>query len=228
MAQLDSLDGPNAIITARNAGGLARIFSRAVLLVSFLTACLIYGVGFMAVLLDAKPMVVTSGSMMPAIYQGDALIVRPAPAEAIAVGDIITYQNFGQQSLTTHRVIGIREISGLPWYQTQGDNNSNPDQDLTPYGAVYGKVRLVLPRVGYLLGFVATPTGALLIISLPLFIMLVQELLLFGSQRGQPRPGSRPDISSSTAEQRAGTPPETTPETAIETAIETTETTREN
>jgi hypothetical protein len=86
--------------------------------------------------------------------------------------------------------------------------------------------------VGYLLGFVATPTGALLIISLPLFIMLVQELLLFGSQRGQPRPGSRPDIGSSTAEQRAGTTSETTPKTtvvtAIETAIEATETTREN
>jgi hypothetical protein len=52
------------------------------------------------------------------------------------------------------------------------------DQDLTPHGAVLGKVKLVLPRVGYLLAFVATPRGVLMMISLPLLIMLFQELLL--------------------------------------------------
>ena len=84
---------------------------------------MIYGVGFMAVLLDARPMVVTSGSMMPAISQGDALIVRPASIGDIEAGDIISFQNFGKQNLTTHRVIGVSMISGQPWYQTKGDNN---------------------------------------------------------------------------------------------------------
>ncbi len=148
---------------------------------------MIYGVGFMAVLFDARPMVVTSGSMMPTINQGDALIVRPASSESIQVGDIITFQNFGNQNLTTHRVLSIQEVSGLPWYQTKGDNNNAADQDLTPYGAVFGKVRLVLPRAGYLLGFIGTPSGVLLLISLPLFIMLVQEVLLFGSKGKQSR-----------------------------------------
>ncbi len=53
---------------------MARILSRVVLLISFVVACMIYGVGFMAVLLDARPMVVTSGSMRPTINQGDALL----------------------------------------------------------------------------------------------------------------------------------------------------------
>ena len=211
MTQLDRVDGQIPIVAVKHAGGMARLFSRLVLLFSFLAACLIYGVGFMAVLLNARPMVVTSGSMMPAIYQGDALIVRPADADAIQVGDIITFQNYGKQNLTTHRVVGIREISGLLWYQTKGDNNSVADQDLTPYGAVYGKVRLVLPRVGYLLGFVATPTGALLIISLPLFIMLVQEILMFGSKGNQVGLGKQPDIVR-----------------ASETVIETNESAKEN
>lgn len=167
---------------------MARILSRVVLLISFVAACMIYGVGFMSVLLDARPMVVTSGSMRPVINQGDALIVRPASRESIQVGDIITFQNFGRQNLTTHRVVGIREVSGQPWYQTKGDNNMIPDQDLTPYGAVFGEVRMVLPRAGYLLGFVGTPSGVLLIISLPLFIMLVQEVLLFGHKGNQSRP----------------------------------------
>ncbi len=157
-------------------------------MLSFLAACMIYGVGFMAVLLDARPMVVTSGSMMPAINQGDALIVRHVSAESIEPGDIISYQNFGKRNLTTHRVIDVREISGQPWYQTKGDNNNVADQDLTPYGAVFGEVQVVLPRLGYLLGFVATPSGALLIISLPLLIMLVQEVLLFGSRRSRDQP----------------------------------------
>ncbi len=174
---------------------MARIFSRVVLLISFVVACMIYAVGFMAVLLDARPMVVTSGSMRPTINQGDALIVRPASSESIQVGDIITFQTFGKRNLTTHRVLSIREISGLPWYQTKGDSNNTPDQDLTPYGAVFGKVRMVLPRVGYLLGFAATPSGALLIISLPLFIMLVQEVLLFRSKENQ----SRPEINQANA-----------------------------
>ena len=167
---------------------MARIFSRAVLLTSFVAACMIYGVGFMAVLVDARPMVVTSGRMRPAINQGDALIVRSASRDSIQVGDIITFQNFGTQNLTTHRVISIREVSGQPWYQTKGDNNNTPDQNLTPYGAVFGKVRMVLPRFGYLLGFIATPSGVLSIISLPLLIMLVQELLLFNSKGKQNRP----------------------------------------
>ncbi len=148
---------------------------------------MVYGVGFMAVVLDARPMVVTSGSMRPAINQGDALIVRPTEADAIQVGDIITFQNFGKQNLTTHRVIGIREIKGNPWYQTKGDNNNVPDQDLTPYGAVFGKVTLVLPRAGYLLALVSTSSGVLLMISLPLLIMLVQEVLLFAGRRNPNR-----------------------------------------
>ncbi|MFQ6027015.1 MAG: signal peptidase I [Dehalococcoidia bacterium] len=195
--------GISKSLPTKHAGGAARVFSRAVLLTSFVAACMIYGVGFMAVLLDARPMIVTSGSMRPTINQGDALIVRPASSESIRVGDIITFQNFGKQNLTTHRVLDVREISGLPWYQTKGDNNNTPDQDLTPYGAVFGKVRVVLPRVGYLLGFVATPSGALLIISLPLFIMLVQEILLFGSRGNQGRPETNQAnaIPDETAEQ---------------------------
>ena len=144
---------------------------------------MVYGIGLMAVLLNARPMVVTGASMMPAVNQGDALVVRQAEADAIQVGDIITFQNFGRQSLTTHRVIDIRKIAGNTWYQTQGDHNDIADQDLTPHGAVIGKVRLVLPRVGYLLAFVATPSGVLAMISLPLLVMLVQEILLFGVRR---------------------------------------------
>lgn len=174
----------------KHTGGAARIFSRTVLLISFLAACMIYGVGFMAVLVDARPLVVTGGSMRPTINQGDALIVRPASEDSIQVGDIITFGDFGKEDLTTHRVYSIREISGRAWYQTKGDNNNTPDQDLTPYEAVFGEVRMVLPRVGYLLGFVATPSGVLLTISLPLFIMLVQEILLLGHKAKQNKPGN--------------------------------------
>lgn len=144
---------------------------------------MVYGVGFMAVLLNARPLVVTGASMMPAINQGDALVVRKVAAGTIQVGDIITFQNFGRPNLTTHRVTSIRDVAGNIWYQTKGDHNDAPDQDLTPHGAVLGKVRLVLPRMGYLLGFVATPSGVLALISLPLLVMLVQELLLLVAKR---------------------------------------------
>ncbi len=171
------------IVPASRTQGVIRGISRLILLLSFLAACMVYGVGFMAVLLNARPMVVTGASMMPAINQGDALVVRKAGADAIQVGDIITFQNFGRQNLTTHRVIGIREVSGIAWYQTQGDHNEVADQDMTPHGAVVGKVRLVLPRVGHLLAFVATPSGVLAMISLPLLVMLMQEILLFATGR---------------------------------------------
>ena len=164
-------------------GRAARISSRVVLIGSFFAAGLIYSIGFVSVLLDAKPMVVTSASMEPAVSQGDALIVRYANTESIEIGDIITFQKYGSRTPTTHRVIEIRENGEGRFFKTKGDNNPTPDHDLTPAGAVLGEVTAVLPRIGYLLGFAARPQGALLAISIPLLIMLVQEILIFSAKR---------------------------------------------
>lgn len=126
-------------------------------------------------LLGLKDMIVTSGSMEPAMSAGDVAMIRPLHAEPIQVGDLITFRTWSASGMTTHRVIAIKSIDGHAYFQTKGDANNSPDADLVPGEAVFGKVVWVEPKVGYLLVFGTTMWGKALMIILPLVLALVLE-----------------------------------------------------
>lgn len=167
---------------------LTRALVRATLGGTLAVSVLVFAVGALPILAGMKTMVVTSGSMEPAIHVGDAVCVKPVPAESVQVGDVVTFGDAAGKGMVTHRVIAIKEIQGVTYLQTQGDANRTPDPNLTPLEAVYGKVALRLPMTGYLLHYASTPWGKLLLMGLPLGLLIFQEatsLLKGGKSRRQ-------------------------------------------
>lgn len=161
---------------------VGKILLRALLISTVITAALVFGTTTIPAVLGLKTMVVTSGSMEPAIRAGDATIIRTTPVDSLRVGDVITYGSVGGEGMTTHRIIAISEIDGTTFFQTKGDFNNTPDPNLTPTGAVYGRVVVTLPKLGRLLFFSATALGKLLVIGTPLLILMASEF------KGLPRP----------------------------------------
>ena len=181
-----------------------KVLVNAVLLSTILMAALVFSISSLPALLGFKTMVVTSGSMGPAIRTGDSVIIRPTPPESLAVGfkdgfirvgDVITFKPFGAGGMVTHKVIAIKEMQGDTFFQTQGDANNAPDADLVAGGAVYGKAAMTLPRFGYVLHFIATPLGSILLLILPVLILMareIQELLQSIRIKGLLRSRNRP------------------------------------
>jgi len=100
-------------------------------------------------------MIVTTGSMEPALPTGAMVIVREQ--KDYGVGDIVSFRQ--GDAVVTHRVIE-KTPEG---YRTAGDANNTPDSAEVPANAVLGRVVLCLPRAGSLLLALQEPMGVLLL-----------------------------------------------------------------
>ena len=74
---------------------------------------------------------VLSGSMRPFAQPGDAFITITRPASDLKVGDIVTLHSAKSADLYAHRIIEIRDVSGLVRIITKGDANPTAEED--PY-----------------------------------------------------------------------------------------------
>jgi len=121
---------------------------------------------------------VMSGSMHPTIDTGDIVIDRGISAHEARVGDIVTFPDPGDDSrLLTHRVRSIAPgPSGTLAITTQGDANNAPERWTMAQNGHLGRVMLRLPAGGRALAYTRTPTGRLLLFSLPLLLLLVWAL----------------------------------------------------
>jgi signal peptidase I len=97
------------------------------------------------VLLGWVPYQVVSGSMSPAIREGDLVLVEPKePGTPFGPPTIITFMD-ERGRVVTHRVAAAeRGPGGEIRYTTQGDANPEADTDAVPHGRVQGSVRMVL------------------------------------------------------------------------------------
>jgi signal peptidase len=155
---------------------ILRASSRLLLAGSLTLAVLVFVVIIVPGLFGFKYMVVTSGSMTPSIHTGDAVLVRGVDPASIEVGNVVTFPMRNGEGLNTHRVISMKEINGRTYLQTQGDANPVPDPDLTPVGAVQGKVGLRVPKGGYLALLLSVWWCRMFIIALPLVVLAIQEI----------------------------------------------------
>jgi signal peptidase len=137
--------------------------------------------------------IVQSGSMEPAISTGSLVITREA--ERYQVGDIITFNQSGPDSLpTTHRIIGDGLQAGEVVYTTQGDANPDPDLEPVSPGDILGQVIIDIPWLGYIIDFARQPLGFILIIGIPALLIAIDEIsTIVGEIRRKRQSTKKPD-----------------------------------
>ncbi len=108
--------------------------------------------------------VVVSGSMEPAFYRGDIVLVEKADflgihefnPEDVQVGDVVVYDAAWFDQPVIHRIIGTADINGSTMYVIKGDNNDSPDPYYVSKDQIQEKVvtlgdnLVVIPKIGYL------------------------------------------------------------------------------
>lgn len=175
-------------------------FARAVLIVTATLGALCASATLLCLVFDARVLVVTSGSMAPAIDVGSAVVVREAPVEEIEVGEVVSVHGAGGDRVL-HRVIATdtaaAQRAGERSLTLQGDANETPDP--APYQVSrVDRTVIAVPLLGYLLAALASPLGLLLLIA----VIATAALLARGTAvrrepaarhraRGGRRPGAR-------------------------------------
>ena len=124
-----------------------------------------YAVILIIVLIAAQHLnVVVSGSMEPAFYRGDIVMVQKANflgiqefnVNDIQKGDVVVYDAKWYNQPVIHRVIDIVDVNGSTMYLIKGDNNNAPDPYYVSPNQIQSNVvtigdnLVVIPKIGYL------------------------------------------------------------------------------
>ncbi|HEY0187623.1 MAG TPA: signal peptidase I [Cellulomonas sp.] len=135
--------------------------------------------------LDARPLVVVSGSMEPTIPVGSLIVGRTVPASEVQVGDVVTVpRRSGTTDLVTHRVVEVRDsdaATGARELVLRGD--ANDTVDATTYTVTEVRRHLVtVPNGGYLVRTLQSTRGTVVLAG----VLVAAVVLTFAV------PGARP------------------------------------
>ena len=114
-----------------------------------------------------------SYSMSPIIDTNSLIMVKKF--NSYQPGDIITYyaKIDDQEQIITHRIVRL----GGNVYLTKGDTNQVIDQYEVVPRLIIGKVVLIVPYLGLLVGFAKTQFGTWLVIIFPALLIIFAEIL---------------------------------------------------
>lgn len=120
--------------------------------------------------------VVMSGSMNPAFDTGSLVMEKQVDKSILKSGDIITYVPANSQNVSvTHRIVKVNKGDKLSFI-TKGDaNNVNDAETIYPEN-VLGKVVFSIPYIGYLMYYVRTKLGTMLLIIVPGALIMLYEI----------------------------------------------------
>ncbi len=126
-----------------------------------------------------KPMMVLTESMEDYIHAGDIIIVKEVDPTTLEVEDVITFfdPNGNGTTTITHRIIDVIEDETGLWFQTQGDNNNTPDDELVEASAVIGIYLFRIPLVAHVALFMQTVPGLIVSIFVPLCAFVAYDLI---------------------------------------------------
>lgn len=122
-------------------------------------------------LFGSEIMVVLSGSMAPTFNTGSIVAVKPIPFEQIKQGDIITFKDVDDRTVT-HRVMEISEGKLI----TKGDANDGKDSTPVTKDRVIGQVQYSVPMLGYMVEFIKSKIGMLLFLGVPGLYLIVTQI----------------------------------------------------
>ncbi|MEO7837436.1 MAG: signal peptidase I [Acidimicrobiales bacterium] len=123
-----------------------------------------------------RTLTVLSASMQPAFGPGSIVVVRPAPADELAVGDVITYRiPVEDRRVVTHRIVEIDRTGSRPIVRTQGDANNAADPWLARLeDDVAWRVAASVPAAGYAISTLREPLLArALVLVCPLLLCVL-------------------------------------------------------
>jgi signal peptidase len=107
-----------------------------------------------------RPVTMLSGSMTPTIRPGDMVVDTPEPLRDVRVGQIITFHTpTATGYVDSHRVTHVQRLpSGAVVIRTKGDANKVEDPwHAELHGSTAWRVRMVVPRLGYLINALRGP-----------------------------------------------------------------------
>lgn len=149
------------------------IFKWAVLVGITVLAVYIFSSNF-SILGGYRSYLVQSGSMEPAIMTGDVIVIQSKGTYFI--NDVVTFQSSANR-LVTHRIVAVEKDGHQNKYSTKGDANRSGDEDIISDSQIIGKVYFVIPRLGYLVAFIKSPRGLVLLLIIPALVLILDELL---------------------------------------------------
>jgi len=137
---------------------------------------------------DARPLVVLSGSMEPALHTGDVSMVRSiAPLDA-RPGDIVTFRDPDKADrLITHRVRAMRVQGDAVVFRTRGDANNVSEHWRVSASGEIGRVIYSIPKLGWVLSYARSKGVFVLMLGGALALLLVLELTaIWRPEEGDP------------------------------------------
>lgn len=133
----------------------------------FIIVC-IYLARFMGI----QSYIVRSGSMEPGMPTGSICMVDTKyEFEKIRVNDVIAFRM--GNNLVTHRVIQMTEDGFI----TKGDHNKVDDGLTTTEENYVGKNIMIIPCLGYILSWIQTIKGKIIIVTVALSILVIQMIM---------------------------------------------------
>lgn len=115
-----------------------------------------------------QSLVVTSGSMAPAIPVGSVVVIDPGARHDLQVGDVVAFVMPESGLRVTHRVIEVRQAAdGTRLVVTRGDANNVSDGPHRPEN-ILGKAIYWVPYVGWIAYGVKTP-----LVRVPLVLLVL-------------------------------------------------------
>ena len=175
--------------------GFGRWFRRLPEIALVVLALLVFAT---AVALRALPttgrtvMVVNGPSMEPAVGLGAAVVTESVASSDLVVGDIVSIKVGPDHAVFTHRIVRLVERPDGLWIETKGDANREPDPSITPASAVIGRVVIAVPRLGYLVAALSSPSGTGTVLGLAGLLLALAMLI---SPSSGPNRASSPDRS---------------------------------
>lgn len=166
----------------------------------------VVGLSHIAPALGYRLVIIAGPSMSPTIPLGAVVAERDATSGTVSVGDVVTVQMPNGVSIT-HRVVRIGEANGETYLEMRGDANEASDPTVVPLSAVTGVVAYQFPMVGYVLAFLAIPSGVFaILLMLASLLFAVWTLEEFDVDRGQ-RARTRPGVADGLSARRSRRPP---------------------
>jgi signal peptidase I len=149
----------------------ARLLREALLSVGAVVGvvCIVLAIG--TAFFDVRPLLFRSGSMSPAITTGALAIAHEVPASELEVGDVVTVRTDGDTRVT-HRIVSISHDGDQATVTLKGDANASPDAQKYAVDSA-PRVWFDVPRLGYVVAWLAKPLGLVLLGAYAMFLLMV-------------------------------------------------------